>query len=127
MAFFLLINLSSRLHRCCQSNDRYAESTRKILVPEHIQRGRNFRRFEAGRRYIATAEITSVNVSHEDELIKRKKPKNINIQPSLSISSNSTRTPARNCGATNFHFSTQAQSEFGLCNRAGNLGHGKHK
>ena len=29
-------------HRCCQSDDRYAESTRKIVVPEHIQRGRNF-------------------------------------------------------------------------------------
>ena len=45
--FFLLINLSSRLyiiqtHRCCQSDDRYAESTCKIVVPEHIQRGRNF-------------------------------------------------------------------------------------
>ena len=58
--FFLLINSSSRLHRCCQSDDRYAESTRKIVVPEHIQRGRNFRRFEAGRRYKVTAEITSV-------------------------------------------------------------------
>ena len=30
------------------------------------------------------------NVSREDELIKRKKPENINIQPSWSISSNST-------------------------------------
>ena len=58
--FFFLINSSWRLHRCCQSDDRYAESTRKIVVPEHIQRGRNFRRFEAGRRYKVTAEITSV-------------------------------------------------------------------
>ena len=60
MAFFLLINSSSRLHRCCQSDNRYAESTRKIVMPEHIQRGRNFRRFEAGRRYKVTAEKTSV-------------------------------------------------------------------
>ena len=58
--FSFLINSSSRLHRCCQSDDRYAESTRKIVVSEHIQRGRDFRRFEAGRRYKVTAEITSV-------------------------------------------------------------------
>ena len=58
LAFFF--QLSSRLHRCDQSDDRYAKSTRKIVVPEHIQRGRNFRRFEAGRRYKVTAEITSV-------------------------------------------------------------------
>ena len=30
-----------------------------VTKPEHIQRGRNFRHFEAGRRYKATAEITS--------------------------------------------------------------------
>ena len=45
-----------------------------------------------------TATMCLYNVSRADELIKGKKPKNINIQPSWSISSNSTRTPARNCG-----------------------------
>ena len=40
--FFLFINSSPRLTHCCQSDDRYAESARKIVVPEHIQRGRNF-------------------------------------------------------------------------------------
>ena len=55
---FFLINSSSRLHCCCQSDDRYAESTYKIVVPKHIQQGRNFRRFEAGRKYKVMVEIT---------------------------------------------------------------------
>ena len=46
--FCFLLILSRALHytdtslTCCQSDDRYAESTRKIVVPERIQRGRNF-------------------------------------------------------------------------------------
>ena len=39
-----------------------------MVVPEHIQRGRNFRRFEAGRRYKVTAEITSV--TQDAEMLK---------------------------------------------------------
>ena len=45
--FFLLIRPPPptyiiQTHLCCQSDDRYAESTRKIVVPGYIQRGRNF-------------------------------------------------------------------------------------
>ena len=64
----------------------------------------------------------SVQCKSGDELIKRKKPKNINIQPFLTnifqLHSNAARIYDYCVVQQNFHFSTQAQSELWLCNRA---------
>ena len=69
-----------------------------------------------------TATMCLYNVSRGDELIKRKKPININIQPFLinifQLHSNAARIYDYCVVQQNFHFSTQARSEFRLCNRA---------
>ena len=43
----------------CSEFPARLQSLNSVTKPEHIQRGRNFRHFEAGRRYKVTAEITS--------------------------------------------------------------------
>ena len=43
----------------CSEFPARLQSLNSVTKPEHIQRGRNFCHFEAGRRYKVTAEITS--------------------------------------------------------------------
>ena len=72
--------------------------------------------------FALTATMCLYNVSRGDELIKRKKPKNINIQPFLinifQLHSNAARICDYCMVQQNFRFSTQDQFEFRLCNRA---------
>ena len=43
----------------CSEFPARLQSLNSVTKPEHIQRGRNFRYFTAGRRYKVTAEIAS--------------------------------------------------------------------
>ena len=46
----------------CSEFPARLQSLNSATKPEHIQRGRNFRHFEIGRRYKVTAEITSATL-----------------------------------------------------------------
>ena len=44
----------------CSEFPARLQSLNSVRKPEHIQRGRNFRHFEAGRTYKVTAELTAI-------------------------------------------------------------------